>query len=92
MGVAKTEEAFKSEVMGVCRVYCFQVWNEAFNQARVEASSALKREENIYYPPAIRTSGPLSSSDDTALNVASPTEEALSKDPPPPSDLQKEKE
>ena len=73
----------------MCRVYCSQVWDEALNQAGVEASSAFRRPENIYYLPTIRTSSPSSSQDDTASNVASPTEEALSKDPPPPNNPQR---
>ena len=64
----------------------------AVNRVRVEASSALKRPENIYYPPAIRTSGPSLSLDDPSSNVASPNEEAPSKDPPLPSDLQRKEE
>ena len=58
----------------------------------VEASSALRRLENIYYPPVIRTSGPSLSRDDPPSNVASPTEEAPSKDPPIPSDPQRKEE
>ena len=56
-GVTETEEALKVEVAGVCRTYYLQVWNEAFNQARVEASFAFKRAENGYYLPAIRALG-----------------------------------
>ncbi|XP_075634193.1 uncharacterized protein LOC142606742 [Castanea sativa] len=52
VGVAETEETLRVEVPGVCRTYCLQVWNEA-----VEVSSALRRAENVYYPPAIRASG-----------------------------------
>ena len=48
--VAKTEDALKAKVMGVCRHYCLHVWNEALDQARVEASFALRRAENVYYP------------------------------------------
>ena len=51
--VAKTEEALRAEVLKVCRCYFLQVWNEAPNRAGVEASSALRRVENVYYPPAI---------------------------------------
>jgi len=51
--VAKTEKTLRVEVSGVCGTYCLQVWNEALNQARVEAFSTLRRVENIYYPPAI---------------------------------------
>ena len=56
VGVAETVDAFRAEVPEVCRTYCFQVWNEALNQAGVEASSILRKVENIYYPPAIRAS------------------------------------
>lgn len=62
VGVNKTEEALRAEVVGVCKTYCLQVWNEALNQARVEAFSALRRAEYIYYPLAIRAPSPLSSS------------------------------
>ena len=78
VGVAETEEAFRSEVSRVCRVYYSQVWDVALNQAGVEASSALRRPENIYYPPAIRTSGPSLSPDDLPSNVASLIKEAIS--------------
>ena len=47
MGVAETKDAFKVEVLEVCRFYCFQVWNEALDRAGVEASSALRRVENV---------------------------------------------
>ena len=67
--VAETEEAFRTEVSGVCRNYCLQVWNEALNQAGVEASSALRRAESVYYPPAIRAPGPASSKADTSSEV-----------------------
>ena len=56
MGVAKTKEAFRAEVSEVCRHYYLQVWNEAFNQTGVDASSTLRRAESAYYPPTIRTS------------------------------------
>ena len=41
VGVAETEEALRAKVSKVCRYYCLQVWNEALNQAKVEASSTL---------------------------------------------------
>ena len=50
VGVAETEEAFRAEVTGVCRNYCSQVWYEALNQAKVEASSVLRKAESVYYP------------------------------------------
>ena len=50
MGVAEPEGALKVEVSRVCKVYCLQVWNETLNLARVEAFSAIRRAENVYYP------------------------------------------
>ena len=87
MGVAETEEAFRAEVSGVCRNYCLQVWNEAFNQARVEAFSVLRRTESVYYPPAIRAPGSASSKVNTSFKVAelgkgSPTKVPPSSDSP----------
>ena len=79
--VTETEEALRAEVSRVCRAYCLQVWNEALNLAGVEASSTLRKAENVYYPPAIQVSGSLASPDDVAPNVASLIEETLSKDP-----------
>ena len=54
LGMAETQAALKAQVPGVCRLYCSQVWNEAFKQAGVEASSDLWKAERVYYPPAIR--------------------------------------
>ena len=53
VGVAEIEKALRVEVSRVCRNYCLQVWNVAFNQAGVEASSVLRKVESVYYPPAI---------------------------------------
>ena len=50
MGIVEIEEALKVEVLGVYRAYYLQVWNEALNLAGVEASSELRRAENVYYP------------------------------------------
>ena len=69
MRVAEIEEALKVEVLKVCRNYYLQVWNEALNQARVEASSALRRAKSVYYPLAIRASSPISSKVDTSFEV-----------------------
>ena len=46
------------------------MWNEALNQAGVEASSALRRAKNVYFLPAIRAFGPASSKTDIASEVA----------------------
>ena len=69
MGVAETKEALKAKVSRVCRNYCLQVWNEALNQAGVKASSALKKVENVYYPPAIYAPGSANSKADTPSEV-----------------------
>ena len=65
----------------MCRAYCLQVWNEALNLVGVEASSALRRAENVYYPTVIWVSGSSASPDDATPNFASPIEEDSSKDP-----------
>ena len=44
------EDALRVEVSGVCRNYCSQVWNEALNQAGVEASFILRKAESVYNP------------------------------------------
>ena len=46
------------------------MWIEALNQAGVEASSALRRAENVYYPPAICASG-LSSTSGPKADIVS---------------------
>ena len=61
LGVAQTQATLKAQVPGVCRLYYSQVWNEAFKQAEVEASSDLWKVEHVYYPPAIRKDAPSSS-------------------------------
>ena len=70
MGVAEIEEALRVEVLEVCRFYCLQVWNEAFDQARVETSSALKRAKSVHYLPTIRASGSSGFKADTASKEA----------------------
>ena len=70
IGVVETEEALKVEVLEVCRFYCLQVWNEALDQVGVEASSTLRRVENVYYPSAICASGSLSSKADSVSKEA----------------------
>ena len=61
LGVVKTQATLKAQVLGVCKLYCSQVWNEALKQAGVEASSDLWKVENVYYPLAIREAAPFSS-------------------------------
>ena len=68
--MAEIEEAFRAKVLELCKYYCLQVWNEALNQVRVEASSTLKRVESVYYPPAIQALGSSGLKVDTTPNEA----------------------
>ena len=68
--MAETKEILRAEVSGVCRNYYLQVWNKAFNQAEVEASSVLRKAENVYYPPAIQASGSTNSKTDASTEMA----------------------
>ena len=54
VGVAETEDALRAEVPAVCHAYCAQTWEEALNQAGIEASSKLRKPENIIFPPALQ--------------------------------------
>ena len=54
VGMAETEDALRAEVPAICRAYCTQTWEEALNRAGIDASSELRRLENIFFPPAIR--------------------------------------
>ena len=50
VGVAETEDTLRAEVPAICRAYCAQTWEEALNQAGVEALSGLRRPESIIFP------------------------------------------
>ena len=76
----------------MCRTYCAQTWEEALNRAGVEASSELRRTENIYFPPAIRALDLPSTQGEVASTVADPIEEAQPQDPFPPSQQEQTKE
>ena len=56
VGVAETEDALRAEVPAVCRAYCTQTWEEALNRAGIEASSELRKPENIVFPLALQIS------------------------------------
>ena len=65
MGVVETEAALKAQILGVCRLYCSQVWNEALKRAGVDASSDLWKAECVFYPPAIREDATPSAAQET---------------------------
>ena len=50
VGVAKTKDALRAELPIVCRAYCTQTWEEALNRAGINASSELRKPENIIFP------------------------------------------
>ena len=79
VGVAKTKKAFRTKVLEVCRHYCLQAWNKALNQARVEASSAFRRAESVYFPPAICASSSSGPKADTTSKEADAENESLAK-------------
>ena len=59
VGVAETEDGLRAEVPTVYRAYCAQTWEKALNRAGIDASSELRRPENIFFPPAIQAPGSL---------------------------------
>ena len=69
VGVKETEENLRAKVTGVCRGYYLQVWNEALNQARVDASSELRRTKNILYSPTLCITSPSNSRVDIVLQA-----------------------
>ena len=85
VAVVETEHALGAEVPAICRTYCAQTWDEALNRARVEASSELRKPENIFYPPAIRALDPPSTQGEVTSTVIVPIEETQPQDPPLPS-------
>ena len=85
-----SSDLLRAEVPVICRAYYAQTWEEALNQAGVEASSGLRKPESIIFPPALQ----IPKQAETALLVPQPTAEASSQ--PLPSTAQpdqgKEKE
>ena len=59
------------------------MWNEAQNQAGVDASSTLRRAENVFYPPTIQVSGPSSSKAGSAPNDPDLSKDAYASALPP---------
>ena len=70
--MAKIEDVLRAEVPAVCRAYCTQTWEEALNRAGIDASSELKKLENIIFPPALQ----IPNQKEAAPSVSQPTEEA----------------
>ena len=78
VGVAETEDALRVEVPAMCHAYCTQTWEEALNQAGIEASSELREPENIVFPLALQ----ISSQKEVAPLAPQLVKEAQSQHPP----------
>ena len=76
-GVTETQAILKAQILGMCRFYCSQVWEEALKRAGVDASSDLWKAENIFYPTAIREATSTSSvtMDDQPEEGVTPSED-----------------
>ena len=72
----------------MCRAYCTQTWEEALNQAGIEASSELRKPENIVFPLALQ----IPSQKEAAPPVSQPTKEAQFQHPPPTNQQEQGKE
>ena len=76
--VAETEDALRAEVPAMCRAYYIQTWEKALNRARIEASSKLRKPENIVFPPTLQ----ISSQEEVAPLAPQLVKEAQSQYPP----------
>ena len=54
VGVVETEDSLTVKVPTVCLAYCTQTWEEALNQAGIDASSKLRKPKNIIFPPTLQ--------------------------------------
>ena len=78
VGVAETEDTLRAEVPALCRAYCTQTWEETLNQAGIEASSELRKPENIIFPLALQ----IPSKKETTPLISQPTKEVQSQHTP----------
>ena len=78
VGVAETEDTLRAEVPTVCRAYYSQNWEETLNQVKVEASSELRKPENIVFPLALQ----ILNQKKAAPSISQPTKKAQSQHPP----------
>ena len=92
ISVAETKDTLRAEVPTVCRAYCAQTWEEALNRAGIDASSELRRSENIFFPLAIRAPGHAPNQKEVAHSVTKPAEDAQLQNCPPSSQQEQAKE
>ena len=76
VGMAETKDALRAEVLAVCRAYYAQTWEEALNRVGIDASSELRRPENVFFLPAIRALGSVSGKKEVAPPVTKSFEDA----------------
>ena len=88
IGVAETEDTLRAEVPAVCCTYCTQTWEEALNRARIDASSELRKPENIIFPHALL----IPNQKEAAPPVSQPVEEAQIQHPPSSSQQEQGRE
>ena len=72
--MAEIEDALRAEVPVVCRAYCTQTWEETLNRAGIDASSELRKPENIIFPPTLQ----IPNQKEGAPPFSQPAEEAQS--------------
>ena len=85
--MAETEDALRTKVPAVCRAYCAQTWEETLNQARIDASSKLRKPKNIFFPLALQ----VPNQKEAAPLVSQPAEEAQPQNPPSSSQQEQDK-
>ena len=78
VGVTETEDALRVEVPAVCCAYCTQTWEEALNRAGIDASSELRKPENIIFSHALQ----IPNQKEATPQVSQPAEEAQPQHPP----------
>ena len=88
VSVAETKDTLRAEVPAVCRAYCTKTWEEALNRARIDASSELRKPENIFFPPALQ----VPNQKEAAPPVTQPAKEAQPQNPPSSNQQEKDKE
>ena len=70
--MAEIKDALRAEVPAICRAYCTHTWEEALNWTEINASSELRKPENIIFPPALQ----IPNQKEVAPLVSQPAEEA----------------
>ncbi|XP_065634094.1 uncharacterized protein LOC136069469 [Quercus suber] len=63
---ARDEQFLQKQTLSALH-YCSQTWHEALNQAGIDASSDLRREDRVYYPTAIREVTPAAPEGESSL-------------------------